>query len=203
MRNKRGTLLILSGPSGVGKSTVIQQVMAQREKIFFSVSCTTREPRPGEVPGVNYHYISNQEFEKMIEEDAFLEHAGYVDHYYGTPKAPIEEHLAAGWDVILDIEVQGADIVRKKMPEAVSCFFIPPSFEELERRLRGRESETETVIQDRLARAREEYKQIPRYEYLVINNQVDEAANEVCSILQAAACRVSQRQEYIEGEIDS
>ncbi len=201
MRNKRGTLLILSGPSGAGKSTVIQAVMQRRENIYFSISCTTREPRPGEQHGVNYYYISNREFEQMIQEDAFLEYAGYVDHYYGTPRKAIEEHLSAGWDVILDIEVQGADIVRSKVPEAVSCFLIPPSFQELERRLHGRESESEEVIQGRLARAKEEYRQIPEYDYLVINDVAEQAAEEICAILQAAACRVSQRQEYIEGAI--
>ncbi|MCD8143755.1 MAG: guanylate kinase [Oscillospiraceae bacterium] len=201
MRNKRGTLLILSGPSGAGKSTVIQAVMQRRENIYFSISCTTREPRPGEQHGVNYYYISNREFEQMIQEDAFLEYAGYVDHYYGTPRKAIEEHLSAGWDVILDIEVQGADIVRSKVPEAVSCFLIPPSFQELERRLHGRESESEEVIRGRLARAKEEYRQIPEYDYLVINDVAEQAAEEICAILQAAACRVSQRQEYIEGAI--
>ncbi len=186
----RGTLLILSGPSGAGKSTVIRRVMEERGNIYFSISCTTRKPREGEQEGVNYYYLTNRAFEDMIAQDAFLEYAGYVDHYYGTPRQPIEAHLAAGWDVILDIEVQGAAIVRDKIPEAVSCFLIPPSFAELERRLRNRESESEAVILDRLRRAREEYQQIPHYDHLVINDRVEEAAAQLCAILQAARTRV-------------
>ncbi len=188
---KRGTLLVLSGPSGAGKSTVIKQVMQKRERVYFSISCTTRAPREGEQEGVNYYYLTNEQFEQMIAEDALLEYAGYVDHYYGTPKAPIEQHLQEGWDVILDIEVQGAGIIRSKMPEAVTCFLIPPSFEELERRLRSRESESEEVILGRLARAKEEYQQISAYDYLVVNDRVECAAEDVCAILRASACRVA------------
>lgn len=202
MRNKRGTLLIISGPSGAGKSTVIQEVFKRRKNIYFSVSCTTRPPREGEQDGVNYYYISNEKFEDMVRQGAFLEHAGYVDHYYGTPLKPVEDNLNAGRDVILDIEVQGAEIVRQKMPEALSCFLIPTSFSELERRLRSRESESEADIQRRLARAREEYRQIPRYDYLIVNDFAERAAEDVCAILQAAACRVSQCSEFLEERSD-
>ena len=197
MRTERGTLLILSGPSGAGKSTVIGAVMRKRGNIYFSVSCTTRAPRSGEEHGVQYYFITNEEFERMIREDAFLEYAGYVDHYYGTPLQKIEDNLNAGRDVILDIEVQGAAIVRKKRPEAVSCFLMPPTFEELERRLRGRESEAEEVIRGRLARAREECRQIPDYDYLIINDTAEEAAEDLCAILRAASCRVLNRGEYV------
>lgn len=190
---KRGTLLVVSGPSGVGKSTVIKLLMQQRGNIYFSVSFTTRKPREGEQEGVNYHYVSNEEFERMVQEDEFLEYAGYVDHYYGTSRKLIEQHLNAGRDVILDIEVQGAAIVRKKCPNAVLCFLIPPSFEELSSRLHCRQSEGETVIQDRLNRAREEYKQIKNYDYLIINDQPQNAVDELSAIMDAAVCRVSQR----------
>lgn len=196
---KRGTLLVVSGPSGAGKSTVIKLLMEQRGNIYFSVSFTTRQPRAGEQEGVNYHYVSNEEFERMVEADEFLEHAGYVDHYYGTSRKLIEEHLNAGEDVILDIEVQGAAIIREKCPEAVLCFLIPPSFEELSNRLHGRQSESEEVIQGRLNRAREEYKQIANYDYLVVNDEPQNAADELAAILSAAACRVSRRLNYLEG----
>ncbi len=196
---KKGTLLVLSGPSGAGKSTVIRLLMEQRGDLYFSVSFTTRKPREGEREGVNYHYVSNEEFERMIRRDEFLEYAGYVDHYYGTSRRLIDRHLNAGEDVILDIEVQGAAIVREKRPDAVLCFLIPPSFEELSRRLHGRQSESEAVIQDRLNRAREEYKQIKDYDYLVVNDQPQNAADELGAILDAASCRVSQRLDYLEG----
>ena len=196
---KRGTLLVVSGPSGAGKSTVIKLLMAQRGNIYFSVSFTTRQPREGEQEGVNYHYVSNETFERMVAADEFLEHAGYVDHYYGTSRKLIESHLNAGEDVILDIEVQGASIIREKCPEAVLCFLIPPSFEELSKRLHGRQSESEEVIQGRLNRAREEYREINKYDYLVINDEPQNAVDELAAILKAAACRVSRRLEYLEG----
>jgi guanylate kinase len=199
-KNKRGTLLVLSGPSGAGKSTVIHQLMEDRGNIYFSVSYTTRQPREGEQEGVNYHYISNEQFEQMVEADEFLEHAGYVDHYYGTSRRLIESHLEAGEDVILDIEVQGAAIIREKCPDAVLCFLVPPSFEELSRRLRGRQSESEAVIQDRLARAKEEYKMIEHYDYLVVNDTPQNAAEELAAIMTAAACRVSGRLNEFEGD---
>ncbi len=196
---KKGTLLVLSGPSGAGKSTVIKLLMEQRGNIYFSVSFTTRKPREGEQEGVNYHYVSNEAFERMVQADEFLEHAGYVDHYYGTSRKLIESHLNAGEDVILDIEVQGAAIIREKRPDAVLCFLIPPSFEELSRRLHSRQSESEAVIQDRLNRAREEYKQIRNYDYLVVNDQPQNAVDELSAIMAAAACRVSRRLNDIEG----
>jgi guanylate kinase len=200
-KNKRGTLLVLSGPSGAGKSTVIHQLMEERGNVYFSVSYTTRKPREGEQEGVNYHYISNEQFEQMVEADEFLEHAGYVDHYYGTGRSLIESHLEAGEDVILDIEVQGAAIIREKCPDAVLCFLIPPSFEELARRLYGRHSESEAVIQGRLERAKEEYKSIGNYDYLVVNDTPQNAVEELTAILNAAACRVSGRLKEFEGEI--
>ena len=196
---KRGTLLVVSGPSGAGKSTVISKVLQQRGNIYFSVSFTTRAPREGEVDGVNYNYITDEEFEGMIARDEFLEYAGYVGKYYGTSKKVIEEHLNRGEDVLLDIEVQGAGIVREKCPDAMLSFLIPPTFQELERRLRARGTETEEVIQSRLARAREEYRLIPTYDYLVINDIAENAAQEICTLLDAGHIRVSRRLEYTMG----
>ena len=195
---ERGTLLVISGPSGAGKSTVISALMKERDNIYFSVSCTTRSPRPGEVHGINYFYLTNEEFERMIAGNGFLEHAGYVDHYYGTPAAEVEKNLAAGKDVILDIEVQGAAQVRANCPGAVLCFLIPPTFEELSRRLHGRQSETEEVIRDRLNRAKEEYCRIPEYDYLVINDVPERAAAELGAILDADKCRTARRMKIVE-----
>jgi guanylate kinase len=198
---KRGALIVLSGPSGAGKSTVIGEVMRRRGNVYFSVSFTTRAPREGEQEGVNYHYVDNATFEDMIAKGEFLEYAGYVDHYYGTSLKLIESHRDAGEDVILDIEVQGAAIVRNKCPDAVLMFLAPPTFTELSRRLHARQSESEEVIQGRLTRAKEEYQKIPDYDYLVINDTVDKAADEVCAIMDAAACRVSQRLDLLKEEL--
>ncbi len=198
---KRGQLVVISGPSGSGKSTVIKEVYRQRSGLHFSVSYTTRPPRPGEENGVHYHFISRERFEELIGQGMFLEYAQYQGNYYGTGRDVVEDMLAKGQDVLLDIEVQGAASVRKLFPEATLIFMIPPSFAELARRLRGRNSEDETVIQGRLARAREEYKQIPMYDYLVINDKIDDAASEVLAILKAQDCRVSARIDFIKEDI--
>ena len=146
----KGTLLVLSGSSGVGKSTIIAQVLEQRPELYFSVSCTTRAPRPGEVDGVNYTFISREEFQARIERGEFLEYAEYVGNYYGTSMTVIREKLEQGVDVLLDIEVQGAAKVRERLPDAASVFIVPPSFEELAQRLRGRGTDSEEKIQKRL-----------------------------------------------------
>jgi len=195
----QGRLIVLSGPSGAGKSTVIGQVLRERPDIYFSVSFTTRSPRAGERNGVNYHFVSREEFEAMAARDEFLEYARYVDHYYGTSQKLVQEKLDAGTDVLLDIEVQGAAKVREKRPDAAFIFLCPPSLEELSRRLRGRKTDSEEVIAGRLQRAREEYKQIPGYDYLVINDQVARASEELLAILAAERCRVKYRMELLEG----
>ena len=191
-KKERGQLIVLSGPSGVGKSTVIAELFAQRSNIYFSVSYTTRQPRVGEQDGVNYNFVSREEFERMIADDELLEYAEYVDNYYGTSMKLIQEKLDAGIDVLLDIEVQGAAKVRARCPDALFIFIIPPSFEELSRRLHRRNTDSEEVIAGRLAKARQEFREIPKYDYLVINDKVANAVHEIEAILTAAECRVSR-----------
>lgn len=195
-----GQLVILSGPSGVGKSTVIAELLGQCEDLYFSISYTTRSPRMGEQDGVHYHFVDRSEFERMIAQRELLEYAEYVGHYYGTSLKETQEKLATGMDVLLDIEVQGAAKVRKCVPNAVFIFIIPPSFEELSRRLRGRNTDSGVAIGYRLEKARREFRDIPNYDYLVINDKVSNAVDEIQAILVATKCRVENRKSLLKGE---
>ena len=180
---KKGILAVISGPSGVGKSTVIAKVLQARPDLYFSVSYTTRTPRTGEVNGIHYNFVDRAEFERMIRDHELLEYAEYSGNYYGTSAKLIDSKLAAGIDVLLDIEVVGSKIVQNQRPDTPMIFVAPPSFEELSRRLHARQTDPEDVIQRRLARAKEEFEEIPRYRYIVVNEDVDTAADEVCAIL--------------------
>ncbi len=183
MNNKRGTLVLFTGSSGVGKGTVMGELYKLSDKIKLSVSNTTRPPRKGEIDGVHYNFVTTEQFKKLIEEDGYLEYAGYCGKYYGTPKRQVEELLDAGYDVFLEIEVKGGLQIMEKYPEVLSIFLLPPSMEELETRLRGRGTESEDVIQERLRQASEEIKYKNHYKYRVINDDAQRAAAEVFDIL--------------------
>lgn len=192
----KGLLLVISGPSGVGKGTIINSLL-EDENIAYSVSATTRSPRPGEVDGVNYHYITKDEFKELIDNGDVLEYAEYTGNYYGTPRKFVEQKLNDGKSVVLEIETCGAMQIKKKMPEAVLIFICPPSIEELESRLRGRGTETEDVILRRLETARHELTLIPEYDYAVINEngEWEKAARTVKDIVNAEQHSTS-RGEY-------
>ena len=197
-KKEKGLLIVLSGPSGAGKSTVVKKLMQQRGNIHFSVSYTTRAPRNEDIDGVTYNFVDRAEFERMIAKHEFLEYAEYSGNYYGTSLKVIEEKQAAGIDVLLDIEVQGAANVRSKCPDAVLVFTVPPSYQELERRLRGRNTDDEQTICKRLSRALEEVREINMYDYLVINDQVENAVAELDAIMSAAECRIANRRQIMD-----
>ena len=171
---KQGTLVVVSGFAGTGKGTVMKELLSRYDSYALSISATTRNPRPGEVDGREYFFKTKEEFEEMIEKDEFVEFACYVGNYYGTPKKYVQEQLAEGKDVILEIEIQGALNIKSQFPDALLLFIAPPSADVLKQRLVGRGTETEEVIEQRLARAVEESKGIENYDYLVVNDELDE-----------------------------
>jgi len=183
MSEKTGKLVVISAPSGTGKGTVIGQLLRLRPEFVFSVSATTRTPRPGEEDGVDYFFIDHDNFHEMISNDEFLEYAEYVGNFYGTPVKPVNENIKAGKTVVLDIEVQGAKQVMQKRPEAITVFLIPPSLEELEKRLRGRGTDSEAKVIARLERAREELEEQYSYKHVVVNDWYKRAAKEILGIL--------------------
>ena len=176
---KKGKLVVISGPSGAGKSTVVFKALGERDDVCFSISATTRKPRPNEVDGREYFFVDLERFQEMIDNNELLEHAEYVANRYGTPRAYVEQKIAEGMNVILDIEVQGARQVYEKMPEAIMIFVVPPSIDELRNRLEKRGTDTPRAIEARLIRARQEYAEATFYDYIIVNYDADTAADEL------------------------
>ncbi|TVP87431.1 MAG: guanylate kinase [Alkalicoccus sp.] len=189
MKREKGLLIVLSGPSGVGKGTVCGALREQDTDIKYSVSATTRRPREGEVDGINYFFKSKEEFERMIREGEMLEHAQYVNNYYGTPRTYVEEMINKGHDVILEIEVQGALQVKQSFPEGVFIFLMPPSLHELRNRIEGRGTETGDLIDSRMTVAKEEIDLMDNYDYVVENDKVELAVERIKSIVTAENCK--------------
>ena len=196
-KNKKGLLIIFSGPSGSGKGTIMKSLLASREDTVLSVSMTTRAPRPGEIDGYHYHFVTREEFEKTIEEDGFLEYAEYNGNFYGTPEAPIRRLLNEGKNVMLEIEVQGAEKVMDHRSDVVSIFITTPSYAELERRLRGRGTEPEEVIQKRMKTSQYELSRAFRYQYIVLNDDVEKAVERITTIIDAEHMRYSRMENTI------
>lgn len=186
---KKGQLYVFTGPSGTGKGTILSHVLEQDKNVFLSVSATTRAPRGGEQDGVHYYFLTHEAFEDKIKQGAFLEYAQYVGNYYGTLEAPVDQQLAQGCDVVLEIEVQGAMQIHKKRPDAVMVFVAPPSMEELERRLRGRGTESDEKVQGRLQTATQEMGFANRFDYIIVNDKLENAVADLLAVLAAERCR--------------
>ena len=193
----KGLLLVISAPSGGGKGTILKELFAQDENLRLSVSATTRGPRPGEEHGKQYYFLSREEFEGLIQEGKMLEHAEYVGNFYGTPKRFVDEAMDKGQDVILDIEVQGALQVTSKRPDTVKIFIAPPSWKELERRLKDRGTDDPEKVQKRLLRAKGEFQTAHTYDYFVINDTVEDAVRELDAIITAEHCKPKERMSVL------
>lgn len=195
--DRKGVLTVISGFSGAGKGTLVKKLLQDYDNFALSVSMTTRKPRPGEKDGVEYFFVDQDEFEKKIEENGLIEYARYCDHYYGTPRSYVEQQLAAGRDVILEIEIQGALQVKKKFPEALLLFVTPPSAAVLKQRLEGRGTETDEVIAKRLARAYEESEGMDAYDYIVVNDDLELCVRQLHSMIEAARSEPVRQSGFI------
>lgn len=191
----RGQLIIVSGPSGCGKDTIVKEVLRTNKDTWLSISCTSRSPRPGEIDGKDYYFLTKEEFIDKIDQGNFLEFAEYAGNYYGTPKDVIESKLEAGIDVILVIEIQGALKVKEKLPETIFIFILPPSMRELKRRLDGRNTETKEAMLKRFQTAYKEINTVNKYNYVVINEVVEDAAKKINAILLSEKSRVDRIEE--------
>ena len=194
----KGELFLLSAPSGCGKDTVLSFLKERDCNVKQSISVTTRKIRDGETDGVDYYFTDVADFEKKIQEDYFLEYVKYGENYYGTPKKKIEELVESGYNVFLKIEVEGAGNVRKFFPECISIFIVPPSFDALEARLKGRGTETAETLNRRLGIAREELLRAKEYDYIVVNDKLDDCVNDVCAIINAEHSKYSQMKDFVE-----
>lgn len=195
--NRRGSLIVFSGPSGVGKGTVLHKAMEQLDKMSFSVSATTRSKRNGEVDGVDYFFISDGEFEDLIKNDQMLEFANYNGNYYGTPLAFVEKKLNEGYDVVLEIEVEGAKKIKQRCPDAVMIFVLPPSLKVLEKRLRGRQTDDDDAINGRLSIAQKEIRTAEIYDYLIVNDDLESAVEQFKAVILAERCKIKNNENLI------
>lgn len=193
-----GLLIVVSGPAGVGKGSIVRKLTEQEKHIVFSVSATSRAPRLGEIDGENYYFISREEFEEMIKKDKLIEWVEYCNNYYGTPKEFVFNEIDKGRTIVLEIEVEGAINVKKKYPNCVLCFILPPDLTELENRLRGRGTETEDSVRNRLTRAKKELQLLDEYDYLVVNDSIDETTKCFQSIIQAERVKTARNKLLIE-----
>lgn len=200
---KKGLLIVISGPSGAGKGTVYNEVLIRRPEIERSISVTTREPRKGEVDGVHYYFRSLEDYQKMIANGEFLETAAVYRNYYGTPKAPVYEKLARGKDVMFEIDTLGAKQIKKIYPEAITIFIIPPSFEVLEKRLRERGTEEEEILVRRLSCAKSELAKYKQFDYIVFNDDLEQAVNSVLDIIHAEKHRIARNEDVIKGYLET
>ena len=197
---KKGCLIVFSGPSGAGKDTILNKIMGEKENLKLSVSHTTRSPREGEINGKNYYFVSKQEFIKMIENGEMLEYATYCGNYYGTSAVKVQDELEKGNDVILEIEVQGARQIMKKVPEALSIFILPPSLSELKKRLKNRGTDSDEVINRRIKEAEKEIALAHNYDYVIINDDVEKSAKKVLKIIELQEMK-SQNMKHIIDEV--
>ncbi len=198
----KGLLIVVSGPSGCGKGTILAEILKD-DKFFYSISATTRNARPGEENGVNYHFLTKEKFEELIENDGMLEYASYCDNYYGTPRKPVEDMLNQGKHVILEIEVQGAMKIKEKCPEAKFIFILPPSLKELRRRLNKRGTESEEVIEKRLNEATGEIKQAYKYDYALINGELSVAVDDLLAIIKAEELNLNNSNKIIDEVLEN
>ena len=194
----KGLLILVSGASGTGKGTVCKKILSDMPEIFYSISATTRQPRPGETDGTEYFFISHEEFQKWIAEDKFLEYAEVYGNFYGTPLHKIEERLNRGENVLLEIDTQGALNVMKKVPDGVYIFLLPPSLDELKNRIENRGTETPESLERRINSAKNEISLAEKYQYVVVNDFVDSAAEKIKSIISAEICKVSRNKKILD-----
>lgn len=197
-KKDKGILLVVSGPSGAGKGTICAAIRKIFPKLNYSISMTTRAPRKGEVEGTSYFFRTNEEFEKLIKEDAFLEYARVYDYYYGTPKKYALDKIENGESVLLEIDIQGAMQVKQRYPQGVFVYVVPPSLDVLSARIHGRGTDSEEVIQKRLAKITDELAMAHKYDYIIVNDVLEDAVHKVCSILEAESCKLSRNEGQVE-----